>query len=207
LASGWVDALTERGRQVLAIDLPGHGPGEQPHDPQAYASLADRVYRRLPADGVFDVIGYSLGAKLTLAMAVQTPARFNRLVIGGLGGNVFAPERSGDAVATALEEGFEDSTPLPIRRLVDYALSAGNDALAMAAVSRRPPNPVITASALMQLPHPILVIAGDQDSMAQPLEPLTNVLPHAHGQVLTGVDHLALPANADFKAAALAFID
>lgn len=204
--NGWVDALKAHGRRVFEIDLPGHGKSPRWTHPEDYSMLTELVGQKVPDDGVFDLIGYSLGAKLALALAARDGGRYRRLVVAGLGGNAFAPERMGDVVAAALEDGMTDSTPPPVRRFVDYALSAGNDPRALAAVLRRPPNPVLTPTRLMWLRGPTLVIAGDKDTTALPLEPLLDALPHAESRLLPGIDHLGLPASREFLDAALTFI-
>jgi len=206
VTSGWPQALQARGRRLLEIDLPGHGKSRRWQDPEDYAMLVDLVGEQLPEGDSFDLIGYSLGAKLALALAARDRTRIRRLVIGGLGGNAFAPERAGEAVAAALEHGITEDTPLPVRRFIDYALSAGNDPLALAAVLRRPPNPVLTPTRLMGVRQPTLVIAGDRDATALPLEPLLQALPHARSQLLPEIDHLTLPGHPAFQTAALEFI-
>ena len=103
-------------------------------------------------------------------------------------------------------DGIDADTPAPVRRLVDYALSAGNDARSVAAVLRRPPNPVIDATRLMWLKCPTLVVAGDKDAIALPVEPLLQALPHAEIRILSGVDHLGLPSQPEFRDAALRFL-
>ena len=40
---GWSDLLSEAGRQVIGVDLLGHGLADKPHDPQAYAHVDDAV--------------------------------------------------------------------------------------------------------------------------------------------------------------------
>jgi pimeloyl-ACP methyl ester carboxylesterase len=205
-ANGWLDAIRAMGRTVVPIDLPGHGPAGGSTDPEDYSMLVEAVGRKIPEDIAIDAIGFSLGAKLVLALAARDLNRYRRIVVAGLGGNAFAPERLGDVVANALESGLTESTPAPVRRLVDYALSAGNDPRCVAAVLRRPPNPVITPTRLMWLRLPTLVIAGDQDAIAMPLEPLLEALPHASRRVLPGVDHLSLPSRKEFRDAALAFL-
>ena len=37
--NGWIDLLTDVGRQVITIDLLGHGEADKPHDPAAYERL------------------------------------------------------------------------------------------------------------------------------------------------------------------------
>lgn len=206
VANGWLDAIRALGRTVVPVDLPGHGSAAGSTDPADYSSLVDVVRRTIREDVAVDAIGFSLGAKLVLALAARDMNRYRRIVVGGLGGNAFAPERLGDVVADALESGVTESAPAPVRQLVDYALSAGNDPRRLAAVLRRPPNPVITPARLMWLRLPTLVIAGDQDAIAMPLDPLLEALPHARRCVLPGVDHLGLPSHKEFRNVALAFL-
>ena len=73
---GWVDLLEEEGRQVIGVDLLGHGKAEKPHDPDAYAALERDVAAALPASGLVDAIGFSLGARLLLGVAAAGPDRF-----------------------------------------------------------------------------------------------------------------------------------
>ena len=53
---GWADLLAESGRQVIGIDLLGHGSADKPHDPAAYAHLDESVIAALPDDGVVDAL-------------------------------------------------------------------------------------------------------------------------------------------------------
>src|SRR5690606_18912138 len=87
----------------------GHGRAGPSHDPVAYADLGGTLQAGLPP--TFDLVGFSLGAKLALDIAVRFPARVRRMVLGGIGDNAFAPETIGDAAARALEHGPDDATP------------------------------------------------------------------------------------------------
>lgn len=205
--NGWLSEIASRGRCVIEVDIPGHGITRASNDPGDYADLAGMLRKKIPEGTIVDAIGYSLGAKLLLALAMRDPDRYRRLVVAGLGANAFAPEPQGEAVAAALENGTNETTPPPVKVLVDYALSAGNDPQALAAVLRRMPNPVITPIQLAQVTQPTLLIAGDRDAIAMPIKPLLDALPHATCQLLSGVDHLNLPANLDFRGAALAFLN
>jgi 2-succinyl-6-hydroxy-2,4-cyclohexadiene-1-carboxylate synthase len=67
-----------RGHRVLALALPGHG---QPFvAPQDFAATADWLAAQLPAEPV-DVVGYSLGGRLALALLAHHPDRVRRAVI------------------------------------------------------------------------------------------------------------------------------
>ena len=92
-STGWLAAIESRGRMAIAPDLPGHGRGPVSHDPADYDDLAAIIVPILPA-GVFDLVGFSLGGKLALDIALRYPARVRRMVLGGVGDNVFAPEAS-----------------------------------------------------------------------------------------------------------------
>lgn len=204
--NGWLDAIRAMGRTVIPMDLPGHGLAGGSAYPEDYATLVQDVSEKIPANTVVDAVGFSLGAKLLLALAARDRKQYRRIVVAGLGGNAFSTEPAGELIANALEQGLTEAAPAPVRRLVEYALSAGNDPLCMAAILRRPPNPVITSMRLTGVHCPTLVIAGDQDAIAMPIAPLMEALPHATSRLLPGVDHLGLPACPEFKHAALAYL-
>src|SRR5882757_2765330 len=100
-ATGWVDLLGDAGRPVVPIDLLGHGTADAPHDPEAYAHLDAILEAALP-DGEIDAIGFSLGAQLLLRIASRTPERFGRLVVIGVGANMFRADDAG-MLASAFE--------------------------------------------------------------------------------------------------------
>jgi pimeloyl-ACP methyl ester carboxylesterase len=198
---GWVDLLEEGGRPVIAVDLPGHGEAPKPHDPAAYADLESRVEAVLP-DGPVDGLGFSLGARVLLTLAARSPGRFGRIVVGGVGANLFREDTT-DAVARAMEGG-----PIPehpeAQAFARFAQGSGNDPKALAAVLRRPA-PALTPDMLAKVTCPVLVVLGDRD-FAGPADPLMDALPDATLKVLKGVDHLATPTDFGFIDAALEFL-
>src|SRR6266571_427934 len=75
---------------------------------------------RLP-DGPVDAVGFSLGARLLLGLAIAQPQRFRRIVTLGVGRNLF--ERSGsDVVANAIKAGTAPENPAAayFARLADH---------------------------------------------------------------------------------------
>src|SRR3546814_1599213 len=78
--NGWVDLLADEGRQVIGVDLLGHGQAPKPTDPDAYGDLGERVRDALPDEPV-DAIGFSLGAKTLLQVAAADPTRFRSLIV------------------------------------------------------------------------------------------------------------------------------
>lgn len=198
---GWIDLITDAGRPVIAPDLLGHGDAPKPHDVAAYAEVENLVAAELP-DGPVDAIGYSAGAGIVLTLAAENPDRFDRIVVGGIGGSMFT-EREGNPILDALE-GRGDESNLVNMHFKSLAESDGNDPKALAAFISRP-RPPWTPDMLQQIPNPVLVVIGDKD-FAGPGEPLADALPN--GQVLTlpGVDHFGLPKAFPFLEKGLDFI-
>jgi pimeloyl-ACP methyl ester carboxylesterase len=202
---GWIAALQATGRAVHVPDLPGHGMRSPSHNPDDYADLAGSLLSRLPA-GPFMAVGYSLGAKLLLEIAVRDPQRVRRAVLGGLGDNLFAPETVAPAAALALEHGVTAETPPPVREFLRHWDGNANQALAVAAVLRRPANPVFTTQRLRQVTMPILLVNGAVDPVAARVEQLLAALPTLQRHVLPGVGHFDLPVQAEFRRLAIAFL-
>lgn len=199
--AGWIDLLADAGRRVVPVDVLGHGTAAAPHDPVAYADLEQSVATLLP-DEPFDAIGFSLGAQLLLRIAARAPARFGRLVVIGVGANLFRDEESG-ALADAFERG-DVPDDVTARLFVQLAASAGNDPLAIAACLRRAREP-FTADELARVSCPTLVIIGDRD-FAGPPDPLIEALPNAELRVLSGIDHFRVTSEFACIDAALEFI-
>jgi pimeloyl-ACP methyl ester carboxylesterase len=193
------------GLMVHAPDLPGHGRANPSHDPAAYADLAGSLSAVLPA-GQFEAVGFSLGAKLVLELALRLPGRLARAVLGGIGDNLFAPERVASAAATALESGVDATTPLPVQVFLREWDPLRNDAKAIAAVLRRPPNPVFTLQRLRAATLPLRVINGAADPVAAQSLDLAAALPQAGFAVLPGVGHFDLPRSTEFRRLGVQFL-
>jgi pimeloyl-ACP methyl ester carboxylesterase len=200
-----VDLLTDAGRQVIPLDVLGHGSAEKPHDPAAYSRLESCVEAALPADGVVDAIGFSMGAQLLLSVACHMPERFGRLVLGGVGANVFADNDPED-VARAIESGDGGADTASVARaFAQFATAPGNDPAALAACMRgrrRHLNPAELAG----LVCPVLLVLGDRDFVGRADE-LLDALPDARLVTLRGADHFGTAKDFRFLDAALDFLD
>ena len=199
--AGWIDLLGDAGRRVVPVDVLGHGTAAAPHDPAAYARLEQSVEVLLP-DEPCDAIGFSLGGQLLLRIAARAPTRFGRLVVIGVGANLFQEEGS-RVLADAFEHGAVPDD-LTARLFVQLAVSAGNDPLALAACLRRAREP-FTVDELARVTCPTLVILGDRD-FAGPPDPLVDALPNAELHVLPGIDHFRVTSEFACIDAALEFV-
>lgn len=200
--NGWIDLLADAGRQVIAPDLLGHGDADKPHDPDAYRAMESHLAARLP-DRPVDVVAFSLGARIVLTLAADEPDRFGRIVVAGVGANLFRDDGS-DAIARAIEGGAESANPM-VQYFAGLAAQPGVDRGALAACIRCP-RPRLDAAVLGKVTRPVLVVLGDRD-FAGPADPLVEALPDARFHPLRGVDHFATPKDFGFIDVALTFLD
>src|SRR5262249_59929612 len=87
LYPGWVATLVEAGRRVVALDNRGHGASSKLYDPAAYHStcMAQDVQALLDHLELtrVDMMGYSMGARITAFFAIAYPMRLRLAVFGG----------------------------------------------------------------------------------------------------------------------------
>jgi len=199
--NGWLDLLRDVGREPIAVDLLGHGHADKPHDPAAYEQLEALVAAQLPDEPV-DAIGFSLGARVLLTIAADHPDRFHRLVLTGVGANLFRDDPR-DLISQAIRG--EGDTDNPVAQyFAGLARQPGNDPEALLACMQSP-RPRLDDGRLAKVTCPVLVVIGDRD-FAGPGEPLVEALPDATLRTLPGVDHFATPKDFRTIDAALNFI-
>jgi len=202
---GWVDLLTDAGREVIPLDLLGHGSSVKPHVPQAYVDLDRCIDAVLPDDRPVDAIGFSLGAQLLLAVAARAPERFGRLVLGGIGANALV---AGDVepIAHTIETGDAGADTASVARaFAQFASSPGNDPAALAACMRGRRRHLDQAQ-IAAVSVPVLLVLGDRDFVG-PADGLLQLLPDARLTTLKGADHFGTPKDFRFVDAALAFLE
>ena len=157
---------------MIPVDLLGHGTADAPHDPAEYAHLESSIERALPDERV-DAIGFSLGAQLLLRVAAKTPERIGRLVVIGVGANVFRDDDTQRARRCVRTWRRADEHH---RRgcLCSWLAPPGTIPSRSAACVRRPREP-LTTDELARVSSPTLVIIGDKD-FAGPPQPLVEAL-------------------------------
>ncbi|MBX9246416.1 alpha/beta hydrolase [Actinotalea ferrariae] len=210
--TGLVDALVAAGRRVVALDARGHGASDKPHDPARYGEprMADDVVALVEALGApaVDLVGYSMGALVSLFTAAREP-RVRRLVVGGIGAaavelggvdtRVLDPEALRHALLTDDPSTITHPGAAGFRGLAD---ETGADRTALAAQASARHHGTLP---LAEITVPTLVLAGRDDPLAARPEVLAAALPDATLRLVDG-DHGAVLHDAGFHEAIVTFV-
>ena len=210
VATGWVKTLLAAGRQVIAIDNRGHGQSEKLYDQARYSApvMADdaaRLLRHLKIEKA-DVMGYSMGARISAFLTMQHPEMVRRAVFAGLASRMITGVGGSDAIAEALEA--EDRTLNIDRASMAFRVFAEqtkSDLKALAACIRSS-RVKIKEEGLAAIQVPVLVVAGEIDDIAGTVEGLTSIIPGSKGVVLPKRNHMNAVGDAGFKAAVVEFL-
>src|ERR1700759_3423688 len=85
----WVSELRKDGRRVIALDNRGHGDSSKLYDPEEYylGTMAGDVRALMDHLSIerADIMGYSLGGRMTAYLAQSQPARVRSAIFGGIG--------------------------------------------------------------------------------------------------------------------------
>ena len=196
-------------RQVIAVELQGHGHTADTGRPMTIQALADDVVALLDHLGIAeaDLFGFSLGGLVAYAVALGTPTRVGKLIV---------------ASADAHRPPGRESAPLDKDRMPTSAdFQAMRDAYRAVA-----PDPAHfeefaakTSALVHQFPGwtdelrslqvPTLLIFGDRDFSPLPdVAELFGLLPNAQLAVLPGTTHVGLTRRpGEVLAAITPFLD
>jgi pimeloyl-ACP methyl ester carboxylesterase len=208
---GWVHTLSQAGRRVIAIDNRGHGGSAKPHDASAYhpslmagdaAALLDHLKIARA-----DVMGYSMGARISAFLALEHADRVRSLVWGGLGIGLVRGVGDWDPIAAALlAPSLDDVTHERGRMFRAFADKTRSDRHALAACisSNRV---LVTEAQAARILQPALIAVGTKDDIAGSPQDLASLLPHARAVDIPNRDHMLAVGDRVFKAAVLAFFE
>ena len=210
VAPGWVTTLTRAGRRVIALDNRGHGASTKLYDPAAYHSaiMAEDVralieHLDLPRA---DVMGYSMGARITAYLALAHAERVRSAVFGGLGIGLVEGVGPPDTIADALEApslaDIADPTAYMFRA---FAEQTASDLRALAACLRGS-RQTLSRAEVSRISVPLLVAVGSEDSVAGSPYELAALIPGAQALSIPGRDHMLAVGDSVFKSAVLDFL-
>jgi pimeloyl-ACP methyl ester carboxylesterase len=210
VAPGWVTALTRAGRRVIALDDRGHGASTKLYDPADYHSaiMAEDVRTLLDHLGVerADVMGYSMGARITAFLALAHAGRVRSAILGGLGIKLVEGVGLPDTIADALEApslaAVSDPTAYLFRAFGEQTKS---DLRALAACLRGS-RQTLTREEVGRIAMPLLVAVGTKDYIAGSAEELAALIPGAHALAIPDRDHMLAVGDRVYKSGVAAFL-
>ncbi|HJZ32877.1 MAG TPA: alpha/beta hydrolase [Hyphomicrobiaceae bacterium] len=207
---GWVGLMTRNGYRVIAYDARGHGESQKLYDPAAYqpALMMEDARRLLDHLGIAraDVMGYSMGARLTAFLTLAHPERVRSAIFGGLGGNMVRPMAGTGPIAHALEAPSIDEVVNPTARTFRaFAEKTGSDLKALAACIRGARDP-ISREMVGRIACPVLVATGTEDVIGGSATELAALIPGAEALPIPRRDHMLAVGDRVFKDGVLAFL-
>lgn len=207
--------LLDRDHRVIAVDLLGHGGSEKPASGYSISNQADLVAQALGRLGVrgAEVVGHSLGGGVAVALAQQSPALVDRVVIvdtapthdkGDLGliarlafapviGDAFWRLKPDFAVRDGLEVAFAPGYDVPDAFVDDVdrmTYSAYDDSAAASSdfVDEEPLN-----QRMRETGKPLLVLMGAEerivDDPERALAEYRATVPGARTKLIAGAGH------------------
>ncbi len=206
----WVKVLNRAGYRVVALDNRGHGQSEKLYDPAAYHAkdMAQDVVHLLDYLGLpqADIMGYSMGARITAHVALYHPARVRSALLGGLGIHLVEGVGLPLGIADAMEAPSVDGLTDPMQRMFRvFAEQTGSDLKALAACIRGS-RQVLSAQEAGQIRVPVLISVGTNDPVAGDPHPLGALIPGAQVFDIEGRDHNLAVGDRSHKEAVLAFL-
>lgn len=209
--TGWIKVLTDAGRRVIAFDHRGHGASDKPHAPADYATtlMAQDALALLDHLDIAraDVMGYSMGARVTAFLALVAPARVRSAILGGLGIHLVEGQGLPTSIAEAMEAPSADVLSDPAQRMFRrFAEAGGNDLEALAACIRGS-RQILSAQDAGRIGCPVLVAVGTKDAIAGDPHRLAALIPHAIALDIPGRDHNPAVGDKAFKAGVLDFLN
>jgi pimeloyl-ACP methyl ester carboxylesterase len=207
---GWVTTLTRAGYRVVAYDNRGHGESVKLYRPEDYGTelMAGDALAILDHLGIAraNVMGYSMGARISAVLAVSHPERVRRVIFGGLGANMVRPMAGTGPIAHALEAPSIEAVTNPTARTFRaFAEQTKADLKALATCIRMVREP-ITETYLQGLRCPVLVAVGTKDVIGGPAEPLAKLIPGAQALDISDRDHMQAVGDKQYKQGVLAFL-
>ncbi|MBE0010484.1 MULTISPECIES: alpha/beta fold hydrolase [unclassified Arthrobacter] len=217
--TGWIRALTEAGRRVITVDLPGHGNSASPEERDAYAPSRIRAdllqllqdFHVIPLDDAtpgsgVDIIGYSLGSRLAWEFGATQPELVHRMVLGGPG----SADPLADFDLAAAQRHLTDGTPVEDASTADLLRMArmvpSHDVFALLTMVEAIKGEPFTAAEAV--PHmPLLLVAGENDDRAATMPDLAALSDRTETLWLPGRTHTNAITSRAFKKAAIDFLN
>jgi pimeloyl-ACP methyl ester carboxylesterase len=206
----WVSELKKDGRRVIALDNRGHGDSTKLYDAEAYhigtmAGDVSALMDHLKIERA-DIMGYSLGSRMTAWLAHKEPQRLRSAILGGIGIGLIGGGGPGENVAHALEAASLDDVTDPVGRTFRaFADQTRSDRRALAAClrgSRR----LMTQEEAAGISVPVLIAVGTRDEIAGSAQALGKIIPGSKVLDIPNRDHMRAVGDKVYKTGVLDFL-
>jgi len=207
----WLTTLTRAGRRVIALDNRGHGQSSKLYDPGAYriGTMAEDVRALLDHLRIerADVMGYSMGGRITAFIALNHPQRVRSAILGGIGIRLIdgggLPPNIGDALEAPSLTDVTDSAGRTFRTFAEQTKSNLKALAACIRGSRQ----TLTREQVASISVPVLIAVGTRDVVAGSAQALAALIPDARALAIPDRDHMLAVGDKVFKAAVLEFLN
>lgn len=208
---GWVSTLKRAGRRVIALDDRGHGQSSKLYDPADYHTtlMAEDVRALMDHLGIghADVMGYSMGARITAFLALAHPQRVRTAILGGLGMHLIEGVGLPESIADALEApSLADVTDPQGRAFRAFADQTKSDRRALAACIRGS-RQELTREQAAAISQPVLIAIGTKDDVAGSPYELAAVIPGAQVLEIPNRDHMLAVGDRVYKDGVVKFLE
>ena len=206
----WVSELRKDGRRVIALDNRGHGESSKLYDAKEYhiGTMAGDVRALMDHLNIdrADIMGYSLGARMTAYLAQSQAARVRSAIFGGLGIRLIKDCAPDENVVKALEASSLDDVTDPVgRTLREFADQTGSDRRALVACLRGS-RQMMTREEAARISVPVLIAVGASDEIAGSADALGKIIPGAQVLNIPNRDHMRAVGDKVYKAGVLEFL-
>jgi pimeloyl-ACP methyl ester carboxylesterase len=153
-----------------------------------------------------DIMGYSLGGRMTAWLAHRAPQRLRSAILGGIGMGLILGGGPGEKVAEALEaSSLDDVSDHVGRTFRAFADQTRSDRRALAAClrgSRR----LMTREEAADITVPVLIAVGTTDEIAGSAADLAEVIPGSQVLDIPDRDHMRAVGDKVYKSGVLDFL-
>jgi len=206
----WTSTLAKAGRRVIALDNRGHGESAKLYDSEEYhvGIMAGDVRALMDHLNIerADMMGYSMGGRITAYLGQRNPERLRSAILGGIGMGLIEGGGPGENVASALEAASLDDVTDPVGRTFRaFADQTRSDRRALAAClrgSRR----LMTREEAAAIAVPTLIAVGTTDDIAGSAQLLAEVIPGSQVLDIPNRDHMRAVGDRVYKDGVLEFL-
>ena len=206
----WVSELRKNGRRVIALDNRGHGESTKLYDPAEYSIpiMASDVVALMDHLSIprADIMGYSLGARMTAWLGLTKPERLRSAILGGIGMAMVDGGGPGENVAAALEAPSLEEVSDPVGRTFRaFADQTRSDRRALAACLRGSRG-LMSRDEVTGINVPVLIAVGTTDEVAGSAHGLGDLIPGAEVLDIPNRDHMRAVGDKVYKTGVVDFL-